>query len=805
MFPKARILIIEDEELIAENIAIILERKGYQILGIYDNSRDAIEFLENSLINNEIPDIVLTDIQIKGDLNGIECAKIITDKFGCSIIFLTSLSSEDVLNEALLIKPYGYLLKPINGTQLETMIEIALYQQKLENELKNKKLDLEIQVDEKTKELKEKIEQLEQTQQELERSKSLFAGILEISSDAIISVDEYGFIFLFNRGAERLFGYKQGEMLGKPLDVLLPSRYRSQHSNMIKEFHRSPQQVRSMGERNAEIFGLKKDGTEFNIEASISKLELDGKMVSTVTLRDITEKIQYEKNLKAKDEFITNIFDNMGDGIFVVDVENNGRFVYVAFNKKGEEDIGIPAEQIIGKTPEEVFPAEIASKIVNNLRICCSQKKIYEYEDKIVVQGKKKVLNIKLSSTVNSKGRVFRIIGIIVDITERRKIEEQINRSQRIESLGRLAGGIAHDFNNILTPILLGLDRFRREFTDEKNLSRLERMENSALRGQKLVKQILQFARGEEGEKRVINIKDRINALNQFLQSTMPKYIQKKIQFRTEYIYKIFADPTHIDQILMNLCVNAIDAMPKGGFLFIEVDTFYVDLNYAKMRMNVGEGNYVVITISDTGTGISSENLNKIFDPFFTTKDVSQGTGLGLATVNNLVKNLNGFIEVESRLDVGTKFKLFFPPYMEKEEEQKIEHESNQNLFSQKSETILVIDDEKDVRDACCDILEDYGYRVLSADGATRGIIAYSQNMENVSVVIVDILMPVIDGIATIQSLKELNPNVKIIASSGYIDKDRENRLVELQVDGVIKKPYKIGDLLKTLSLVIRG
>jgi two-component system, cell cycle sensor histidine kinase and response regulator CckA len=395
-------------------------------------------------------------------------------------------------------------------------------------------------------------------------------------------------------------------------------------------------------------------------------------------------------------------------------------------------------------------------------------------------------------------GSVESVLGITRDITEQKQLESQLFRAQRLESLGTLASGIAHDLNNILTPILgtAQLLPLTLPPLDEQNQNLLKLLNDSASRGASLVQQILFFAKGTEGKRITLQISHLLRELRQLVNQTFPKSIDVQI-FIPEGLWLITGDATQLHQVLMNLCINARDAMPNGGVLSLSPENVWIDEQYAQMELEAKVGPYLVITISDTGTGIRPEILDRIFDPFFTTKEPGKGTGLGLSTVIGIVKSYDGFVKVNSEMGKGTQFKVFFPATETIDStSQEVLHPSVGN-----GESILIVDDETPILAISKETLQIYNYRVLTAKNGIDAIAQYALHQDEISAVLIDMMMPEMAGEKAIQTLRLMNPQVKIIASSGIAS---NKALAEAAgAKAFLAKPYSIKDLLETLHETI--
>jgi two-component system, cell cycle sensor histidine kinase and response regulator CckA len=398
----------------------------------------------------------------------------------------------------------------------------------------------------------------------------------------------------------------------------------------------------------------------------------------------------------------------------------------------------------------------------------------------------------------NDEPKPRSILIVNTDITEKKQLQAQFLRAQRMESIGTLAGGITHDLNNVLTPILMAVQLLALKLKHEQGKQWLSIMETNAKRGAELVKQVISFARGIEGERTLVQVRHLIGEIKQIARETFPKTIEVYTDV-PQNLWTVSGDATQLHQVLMNLCVNARDAMPDGGVLSISAKNLFIDENYAPINVDAKVGPYIVITVSDTGTGIPAEILERIFEPFFTTKELGKGTGLGLSTVIGIIKNHGGFVNVHSQVGQGTAFKVYLPGL----EEIHTPLVKDIKLPSGQGEVILLVDDEAAIRMIAQTSLETYDYKVLTASDGIEAIALYAQHKEEVSAVLIDMMMPTMDGLTTIHTLQKINPQLKIIAISGLASSDKVSAAMGTGIQAFLSKPFTAEELLKTLSGVL--
>ena len=417
----------------------------------------------------------------------------------------------------------------------------------------------------------------------------------------------------------------------------------------------------------------------------------------------------------------------------------------------------------------------------------------------ICPNGEIRWIAVKSSLFHDSVGKPLRMIGIHMDITEKKQLEAQFLRAQRLESLGTLASGIAHDLNNILTPILAGaqLLPLKVPHLNEQTQQLLKTIESSAKRGAELIKQILSFARGVEGKRVCLQINHLILEIEKIIQQTLPKSINIHTDIPSD-LFTISGDATQLHQVLMNLCVNARDAMPQGGTLRITAENLLIDEQYARMHLEASVGLYVVVTVADTGTGIPPDILHRIFDPFFTTKEVGKGTGLGLSAVLGIVRSHGGFVDVHSEVNKGSQFKVFLPASQSRVSQTNDKLE----LLCGQQELILVVDDEAAIRETTKTILETYNYQVLTASDGIEAIALFAEHDDKIHAVLMDIMMSSMDGLGTIPLLRRFNPNLSVIAMSGLNSTEAVAQIERLGFQGFLSKPFTTRELLQILNQV---
>ncbi len=531
------------------------------------------------------------------------------------------------------------------------------------------------------------------------------------------------------------------------------------------------------------------------VEVNESPVVVNGKTIAIVgSLADITGRVKAEEEINK----LRKAVDTSGEVIFMTDQSGIIQFINPEFTRL----YGYTGEEVLGKATPRILKSGVMKQEDYETLWTALQSKQFVKKELVnqTKSGKRIIVEASISPITDERGAIDGYLSIQLDITEKKKLEEQFLRTQRLESLGTLAGGVAHDLNNVLAPILLSIEVMKRYATNEHSKKVLNTIEISAERGKQIIKQILSFARGTEGERGIIQLRHVIKEMEQIARETFPRAIEVHT-FIQKDLWPVSGDPTQLHQVLLNLCVNARDAMPDGGSLELRAENIVVDEHFAKMQYGATAGPHILLSVADTGTGIPIDVIPRVFDPFFTTKIQGAGTGLGLSTVHAIVKGHHGFVDVYSHIGRGSTFKVYLPAL---DSGTIIQHVKPVAEYpAGNGELILVVDDEASIRDITRFTLEMYHYSVLTASDGAKAFELYTAHQSEIALVLTDMMMPLMDGAALIRLLREKNPTVKIIASSGIAPRLQTSGLNEYGADGFLPKPYTAERLLTTINTVL--
>jgi PAS domain S-box-containing protein len=529
-------------------------------------------------------------------------------------------------------------------------------------------------------------------EEDVRLARARLSAILDNADDAIISIDQGQRITMFNHGAEKIFGYTAQEVVGQPLSMLMPARFKQPHEEHVRGFGKTAVVARRMGERS-EIFGRRKDGTEFPAEASISKIEAPGGLIFTAILRDITERKQAE----------------------------------------------------------------------------------------VVLEGRVAERTAELQS----------------EIAQREATQEALVRSQKLQGLGELAGGMAHDFNNLLTVITGNLEFLDARLKDDTSRELIRDADEAARMGARLISRLLTFGRQRRLHPEVVNLNEIALSMTEILRRTIGEQVSLETSLASN-LWNTLVDPSETESAILNLAINARDAMPKGGKLIIETNNVPVMGPEEAATIGLEPEDYVTLSVSDTGSGMTPEVIARAFEPFFTTKEPGKGTGLGLATIYGFARQSGGLATIKSELGMGTTVALYLPRHTGGEASAKPQVADRREVAKPVSETVLVVEDNPGVRDLTVRRLGMLGYKVLVAENGPAAVSVLEKD-EKIDLVFSDVVMSGgMSGVELARWVREQRPGTRLLLTSGFADIAEDEAAAGLDIR-LLRKPYKQADLARTV------
>jgi len=633
------------------------------------------------------------------------------------------------------------------------------------------------------------ITERKRTEEALERERLLLRTIVNTVPIVVYAKDREGRKTLTNPEDMRYLGARsEEEVLGKTDFDFYPPEQAAVFAEEDRLVLQTGQPLIHYEERV-----VRRDGTvAWKLASKVPLRDAQGNIIGLCGCGlDITDRKQAEAQLREQAAML----DAANDAILVWTLDRRIRYCNAAaarlLGRSCEELLGCPLEAV----PELLFPgfAEADAAV--------QQQGQWTGEFRIPQPtGGERIVLARWTLLREPPYSPLRVLAILTDITERKQIEAQLLHAQRMQGIGALAGGIAHDLNNLLAPILMAAPLLRETVEDPESRAMLETMEQCAQRGADIIRQLLTFARGTPGTRVLVPIRHLLRDMEKIIRETFPRNIQPELHAPRE-LWSVQGDPTQLHQALMNLCVNARDAMPHGGVLRLAAENVEVDETFATLDPQAKPGRYVCIIVSDTGAGIPPEIQDRIFDPFFTTKEVGKGTGLGLPTVLGIVRGHGGFLRFKSVLGQGTTFELYFPAT----EEQVPAEPAPEPALPPPAlgQTVLVVDDEASVRDMLKRALEKHGYRVLLAAEGNEALSLYERYRHEVCIILTDMLMPGLDGPGLVRALRARGVELPILGMTGVAERLAIHNLEQLALETLLVKPFLTRDLLWALHQVL--
>ncbi|HUV36740.1 MAG TPA: PAS domain S-box protein [Patescibacteria group bacterium] len=637
------------------------------------------------------------------------------------------------------------------------------------------------------------ITERKRAEQALRESEEKYSKLFHQSNDAIFIHDLEGNIIDVNQRVIDYLGYGRDEILALNVRNLHPPEALERSKEALESVARE-------GHTSFEIDFRKKNGEIFPAEISASRFEIGERKVIQGIARDLTDRRVAEKALRESQELYETLVHTSPEAITTADLAGN--ITYVSPNTlvlHGYER----AEELLGKNALELIAPEEHDRAVKNIQRTLKSGSVRDVEYTLVRKdGSRFTGELNAALVKDGSGKPIFFIATIRDVTGRKRMEEQLRQSQKMEALGALAGGIAHDFNNLLIPVIGYTDLLALKLKDHDPLLMryIDEIKKTAERATTLTKQLLTLGRRQMLKMIVLDLNALVSNLEDLLRRLMGEDIEFSLNLE-QGLMPVTADPNQIELIIINLVVNACDAMPGGGTLTIQTENVSISRKTADTLQEIEPGDYVRLTVKDTGVGMDGLTRERIFEPFFTTKEAGQGTGLGLATVYGSVKQHDGWIDIHSKRGKGSSFMIYFPASLRIVKD-RVERERQTYNIRGNNERILLVEDDSAVRELTADILSNNGYTILEARNGAEALEIAAREERKIDVVFSDVVLPGRSGIQLIEELLSRDPDLKVILSSGYAAPKSQWDLIQEKGYRFIQKPYKMVDLLKAIKEV---
>jgi PAS domain S-box-containing protein len=623
---------------------------------------------------------------------------------------------------------------------------------------------------------------------------------METAVDGVILIDTRGCILMFNSACERLFKYQASEVIGQNVKMLMPDPYREEHDSYIDNFRRS-------GERKIigigrEVFGQRKDGTTFPMDLSVGEAKQDDGSIFVGIIHDLTERERGERALRESNARLKAVVDTAVDGVILIDA----RGCILKFNPACEKLFQYRADEVRNQNVKMLMPSSYRVEHDGYIRnfLKTGERKIIGIGREVL--GRRKdgstfPMDLSVGEARQEGESIF--VGIIHDLSERKRTEELLVQAQKMEMVGQLSGGIAHDFNNLLTVIVGNAEFLSEKLKARRDLQQLaDDIGSAGERGAELTQRLLAFSRRQILRPVEIDCNALLGSMHKLLQRTLRQDIEIKADFDPEVCFT-FADAVQLESAVLNLAVNAQDAMLLGGRLTISTANASLDDHYKSLHPEVIPGEYVLIAITDEGEGMSKEVIERAFEPFYTTKEVGKGSGLGLSMVYGFVKQSNGHVSIYSEPGLGTTIRIYLPQVASKLTQSRGQIPAGTGSLPRGTETVLVVEDDPFVRSYSIKSVESLGYSVISAVDGNDALQKLRADIP-VDILFTDIVMPgSINGWELADLARKLRPGLPVLLTSGYALETlvKHGRLRAGAV--VLTKPYHKADLARRLREVV--
>ena len=621
---------------------------------------------------------------------------------------------------------------------------------------------------------------------ELLSSRDRLSSIVEMAADAVISINKDQEVILFNRAAENMFEYSEADMLGKDVDQLIPERFREGHQRGIEAFKRDDSDS-TVHHRSSGLYGLRKSGEEFPVEIAISKVVIENDIIMTVMIRDLTDQMKYQ----AEQRKMMMAIREAGEAVLITDRNAVIEYVNPAFC----EITGYHSEEVLGKKPSILKSQAQDPAFYKDLWQTITAGKVWH--GTLIDRRKDGSFYPALMNVApihDEQGEITHFVSLQQDMTEHKKLEEQFLQAQKMEAIGTLVGGIAHDFNNMLAALQGNVYLAKRKVNDPEVVAeKLENVDKLGARAADIVHQLLTFARKDMVELRAIPINSFIKEGLRLACSAIPENIRvNKAVAEQDMLVK--GDATQLQQVVMNLLNNARDAVAGSEKPCISVSLEHYEATEAfhQLHSEVAGERFAHLIVEDNGSGIPSDLIDKVVEPFFTTKGVGQGTGLGLAMVYGAVQAHGGLLEIESEEGQGTTIHIYLPQLQEQCSETRA---TVQEAVAGEGQMVLLVDDDENILQTVAEVLRTLGYRVVERGNGAVALDYYREHRNEVSIVLTDMVMPVMGGVELVQSIRQFDSSVPVIMMTGYDFSSRGEEVERFEHFALLNKPVAIHEL----------
>jgi two-component system cell cycle sensor histidine kinase/response regulator CckA len=767
MTTSLRTLIIDDSADDAELLIRELRREGYEISA----ERTDTEVGLKAALDDQTWDIILCDYNMPR-FSGLEALTIVRGRnLELPFIFVSGAMGEDVAVGAMKAGAQDYVMKgnlkrlaPAIGRELR---DAAVRRERADAEARQRVME------------------------------ARYRQILSIAPDAIVALDEALHIAMFNQAAERLFGYTAEEAIGQNAEVLLPTRFIALARDQILRFGAS-QDILTQIRAPDKLYGQRKNGMEFPAEIYVSKMIEDRRTIFTAIIRDITDRENMLATLRQTNQTLDAVVQSSPVAILGLD---SARRVIV-WNRNAERIFGLSATDVVGRP----FPLliEVAGTELGDMVRRLLEGEVLTNLEIRHQPSEDSALELRVSGGPLYDGdqRVRGAVCIVEDVTESRTTQRQLEHAQRMEAVGQLTGGMAHDFNNLLAVVIGNLDLL--QDLPGQSPSAKESVDlalKASLGGATLIRQLLAFSRRQALSPKSFDLSSLVTSTRELLSRTLGEHIEVEMRLAPD-LWPALADATQVESAIANLAINARDAMPNGGRLMLETANKHLDERYAAANVDVLPGDYVMLAVSDTGTGIPPEVMNRVFEPFFTTKEHGKGSGLGLSMVYGFTKQSRGHVKIYSEVGHGTTVRLYLPRATQ-ETAAAAPPVADRTDPSRIDAAVLVVEDNIDVRKIVCRLLRDFGCTVIEANSGAAAL-EVLQSDRKIDLMFSDVVMPGgMSGTELVHAARRLRPGIKTLLTTGFAEASLRNQPQFADAGEILSKPYRRQDLMRKIRSVL--